>query len=280
MPRKRSVKRKNIVVISDTHCGCHMGLCPPEGITLDDGVHIKPSKMQLEVWKAWREFWDKWVPQVLKGEPFTLVHNGDAIDGKHHGSTTQFTQNIEDQRRIAEAALIPEIAKAEEYYHIRGTEAHVGPSSEYEETLAKTLGAIPNDIGQHARHELWMKCGDGLLHFLHHIGTTGSSAYESTAVYKELVEAYVESGRWGDEPPQCIVRSHRHRNFECRVPCDKGYAMAVVTAGWQLKTPFVYKIPGGRQSQPQIGGTIIRAGDEDHLYTRHFVRRLDRPDPV
>jgi MFS family permease len=63
------------------------------------------------MWSLWREFWDVWVPEVTKGEPYDLVHNGDVIDGVHHGSTTQISHNIEDQLRIAEAVLGPQIAK-------------------------------------------------------------------------------------------------------------------------------------------------------------------------
>src|SRR5260370_29961508 len=44
--------------------------------------------------------------------------------------------------------------------------------------------AIPTPDGQHARWELWKQVGKGLVHFSHHIGTTGTNHYESTAVHK------------------------------------------------------------------------------------------------
>lgn len=275
--RPRKGECPNVVVISDPHCGCRLGLCPPEGIELDDGGHYKPSALQLKVWAHWREFWDEWVPQVTHGEPFALVLNGDAVEGVHHGSVTQISHNLTDQARLAEAVLGP-VARAARggYYHVRGTEAHVGASAQNEERLAASLGAIPNDVGQHAHWDLWKRLGSGLIHFNHHIGTTGSSAYEATAVGKELVEAFVEAGRWGDEVPQVVVRSHRHRYMEVRMATDKGYGISLVTPGWQLKTPFAHKIPGARVSQPQIGGVIVRVGDEE-LHTRAFVRRIERP---
>ena len=86
----------------------------------------------------------------------------------------------------------------------------------------------------------------------------------------------MEAGRWNEEAPQGIVRGHRHRNFECRVPSANGYAMAIVVAGWQLHTPFAYRIPGARQSEPQIGGTLIRVGDEEP-FARHRVWHMARP---
>jgi hypothetical protein len=118
---------------------------------------------------------------------------------------------------------------------------------------------------------------------MHHIGSTGSAAYETTAVHKELTESFVEAGRWGDEPPQIIVRSHRHRCSEVRIPAMKNgetcYATSFTTAGWQGKTPFTFKIPGARISQPQVGGSLIRAGDEE-THTRHKYWRIARPKIV
>src|SRR6185295_8990045 len=105
------MKTRNIVVISDTHCGCRLGLCWPQGSKLDDGGLYAPSRLQLVVWSWWREFWDVWVPKATKGEPFICVHNGDVIDGVHHNSTTQISHNIKDQKDLAIAILRPEIEK-------------------------------------------------------------------------------------------------------------------------------------------------------------------------
>lgn len=278
MEVEMKTETRNLVVVSDLHVGCQLGLCPSGGLPLDEGGVYSPSKAQRAVWRVWREFWDKWVPMATRGEGFDLVMNGDAIDGSHHGSTHQISHNPADQEAWAFSILEPIVAhpKCNRYYHIRGTEAHVGQSGEAEERLARRLGAIPNEVGQHARYELWKRVGPALVHVMHHIGTTGSQAYESTAVHKELVEAYVEAGRWGDEPPDVLVRAHRHRSFETRIPAKRGAAIATVTPGWQLKTPFVWKIAGARQSQPQFGGLMVRAGDEDPIYVRHFVQRLAR----
>lgn len=265
----------NWVVVSDLHCGCRLGLCPPEGVALDDGGTYLPSRLQSKVWAFWREAWDDWVPHVTHGEPYALVVNGDAVDGVPHRATTPISANLEDQTRIARAVLAPLVERASAYYHVRGTEAHVGKAGVEEERLARDLGAIPNEDGMYARYELWARCGPGLIHFLHHIGVTGSSAYEATAVNKELNEEFAEAARWREEPPDIIVRSHRHRHIEVRVPTARGYGIAFTTAAWQLKTPFAWKVPGGRLAPPQLGVHLIRYGDED-LYTRHRVWHLSR----
>lgn len=267
----------NLIVVSDTHCGDRLGLCSPEGMRLDDGGRALPSPLQGKVWSWWTEFWAEWVPDVTRGEPYAVICNGDAIDGVHHNSTTQMSQNLEDQSELAYQIFEP-IAKGckGKYYHLRGTESHGSPSCREEERLAKRLGAIPNDEGQFARWELWIRVGKGLVHIMHTIGSAGSMAYETSAIQKELEQAFVEAGRWNDEIPDVVVRSHRHRNCETRIQSYKGFATCCVTAGWQLKTPYTYKIAGARQTRPQIGGTLIRCGDED-IYTRHKLWKIERP---
>jgi hypothetical protein len=268
----------NLIVISDTHCGCRLGLCPPR-VKLDDGGYYEYSKWQREVWRYWREFWDKWVPAATHGEPWDLVHNGDAIDGVHHNSTTQVSHNIQDQILIAYAALAPIVERCKasggKYYHVRGTEAHVGKSGVYEEQLAEKLKATQNEDGQYSRYELWKNVGGALVHLLHHIGTTSSAAHEASAVNAELTAEYVEAARWNRRPPDYVVRSHRHRYIAVDLDSSRGYAAGLVTPGWQLKTPFAYKVAGARISEPQFGGLIIRQGDQEFYYRRR-VWSLER----
>jgi len=282
MSRGKEVEISSLVVVADTHCGCGLGLCPPHRIKLDQGGFYLPSRFQRKVWRWWRKFWDEWVPLATRGEPFGVVHGGDIIDYRHHGSTTQISQNIDDQSAIADEIMAPIVEQCEgRYWQIRGTEAHSGPSSEAEETLAKQLGAIPNELGQHARYELWKWVGGRaiLVNVMHHIGTTGSSAYESTAVFKEMVEAFVESARWGNRAPDVVVRAHRHRFMRTEVASSRGRAVSVVVPGWQGKTPFLHRTAGARQSQPQFGGILVRLSDEGEPYVRHQVWKLSRPKP-
>jgi hypothetical protein len=276
MPRKKKTKPLiNLIVISDLHCGCRLGLCPPE-VQLDDAAIYTQTPIQRDIWKRWGEFWTVWIPRATKGEPFAVVLNGDALDGVHHRAVTQISHNLTDQARIAKAVLRPVVEACEgRYYHIRGTEAHVGPSGQEEERLAEELGAIPDAEGRHARWELWIEVGVGLVHITHHIGTASGLAYETTAIQKEAEQALVEAARWDERFPDVLVRSHRHRNAETRLKTKHGFLTACTTPGWQAKTPFVFKIAGGRQTQPQIGGTLVRS-DETDIYTLHRLWNLAR----
>jgi len=268
---------RNAIVVSDTHCGDRLGLCPAEGVALDDGGWFTPDPIVKKMWKMWLSFWSDWVPEVTRGEPFCVIHNGDAINGKPHQTIGNITDDLEDQVQIAYDILKPVVELCEgRYYHIRGTEAHIGKGGSDEERLAKRLGAIPNEIGQHARKDLWLELGKGLVHVMHHIGSTSSSAYEATAVFKEWNEEVVEAGRWGLRRPDVVVRSHRHRCIETRAPTANGYGISVVTPCWQLANMYCFRHAGARVTTPQIGGIAICDGEHDGLYTRTKVWKIER----
>ncbi len=279
MPTPAS-KLNNLVIVSDIHAGCRLALCPPEGINLDDGGTYLPSRFQKKLWTYWRFFWDEFVPEAVRGEDFGVIVNGDMVEGVHHRATTQISQNLGDQAEIAYQIMEPIASKHKgNFWVVRGTEAHVGASGVEEEKLAKRLGAVKSPEGQYARYELWKSCGPKLVHLLHHVGSTGSQAYEATAVHKELVESFAEAARWGRRPPDIIVRSHRHRHIETTIATGDSHstsrATAVVTPAWQGKTPFAWKIPGARLSTPQFGGIVIR-WSKDELFVRSKVWTVDR----
>jgi hypothetical protein len=272
------------IVISDLHCGCQYGLCPPTPITLDGGGTYSSSELQRKVWFWWEEFWNEWVPEATRGENYVVVINGDTIEGIHHNATTQISHNLNDQKHVAMEVLQPilSLSKAKKLFMIRGTQAHVGQAGEDEEKLAEILGAESDEIGNRARNELWLRIGEEqgtLCHFLHHISTAGSTAYEPTALAREFAVASEEAGRWRLEAPDIIIRSHRHRYNKTEFPTAHGYGICLTTPGWQLKTPLVWRIQGGRNSLPQFGGVIVRRGDEEH-YTRAFVKNITRTPEV
>ena len=114
------------------------------------------------------------------------------------------------------------------------------------------------------------------MHATHHIGTTGSQAYESTAVMRELAEAYAEAGRWRQRPPDVLIRGHRHRHIEIRVPTALGYGIAFTSPAWQLKTPYTFRIPGAGHA----ASAAASSAGAHRPHTRHWVRSPERPKEV
>jgi len=269
----------NIVVVSDLHLGCQLGLMPVQRFRLDGGGYYHRSRLQAVVARYWREFWDDFVPYATKGEPFAVVINGDLIDGRHHRATTQISQNLADQRRLAEIAIDPihEACKGR-LFVVRGTPAHSGESGEDEESIAKAIDAMPDEFGRYSRNDLWIRCGDALCHFMHHIGTSSRMAYETSAVMAELSEEFTVAARFSNQPPDIVCRSHRHKNVEISVPTDRYRGFSFVTSGWQLKTPFAWKI-NGKIVPPEFGGSVIRQGKR-HFYIEHYVKMVSRSKTV
>jgi len=248
--------KKAIVVISDLHVGSTSGLCPAEGIDLDEKDHYTPSRFVQEMHRVWELFW-KFNAEQCKGiKNRSLVINGDLVDGVHHNTVAVATSNIMLQEDAAGDILKPICKNFDRVFVTRGTEAHVGQSAQSDERIAKEIKAeIDQDTGKYSRWQLWLDVDDVVFNIAHHIGVTSSAAYESSAVMREMVAALVEAGQWGQKLPDVIVRSHRHRYIMLGIPSAKGLIQAVVTPGWQLRSPYVERID--RMRLPHVGGVIF-----------------------
>tara|TARA_R100000808_G_scaffold19628_2_gene42541 strand:+ start:1117 stop:1971 length:855 start_codon:yes stop_codon:yes gene_type:complete len=259
-------KTNNLVVVSDLHCGCRVGLCPPR-VSLDSAGLYKASAVQKKMWAYWKTFWRDFVPAATGGEPFVAVVNGDAVDGVHHGGKFLISPNIADQIKIAAACLQPVTEAASALFLIRGTETHVGAAAELEEILGHQVGAVRDASGLFSRFELRKTIGPGtgrVVHFAHHISGTTSPASESGAVNRELTNTFIESAQWKKETPVAVIRSHRHRfchvqipvRMEGQQPHQTTTGHSLTTPAWQAATPYVHRI--ARDSSPQFGGVVIR----------------------
>lgn len=274
----------SLVPVADLHSGCQLGLLPGKGFRLDDGGWYKPNPFQKWLWRCWLYFWDQWVPLATREDDYGVVLLGDALEGRHHQATTQWTHNLATQADAAYEILAPIVAKCEgRYWHVRGTEAHSGPAGEQEEMLAKRLGGQRNPEGKYAWDELWKWVGPNhaiLVHLLHHIGGTSSQAYEATAVHKEYTESCVAAAKQGLRAPDFIVRAHRHRFIRTEVSTWNERGVGLVLPGWQGKTPLTYRMALARLSPPEVGGAMIRYSEEGEPYARHWVKGLKRPKAV
>ena len=279
------------IAISDLHTGCQMGLCHPDGARLDEGGTYAPSELQVKIYQIWEHVWHHWLREIVGKQKFDLINNGDSIDGVHHNSVTQWSHNLKDQKEHAALLLSVPVGLCRksggDYYHIRGTEAHGGQSGQYEEELAKTLGAVPNPAGQYARYFLRKWLGNPnrrfLVHYSHHIAGTSSASYESTAVYKELVAAWTDAARWGRQAPDVVVFGHRHRHFDIPVPImfegKRRRARAIVLPGWQGPTPLVYRLAGSSKITSQFGAVALLLTPEGEVYTREYVYTPEQEPP-
>jgi hypothetical protein len=273
---------KSIIVISDLHVGSTVGLCPPQVSVVDRGTY-ECNKFQEALYHYWQDFWKIFVPRAVKGsKKVVLIINGDVIDNVHHETVNILSNSIEVQESAAVSilngirSLCP--VKIHEIYMVAGTEAHAGRAAESERRIAKAIGAIPDETGEHTPYQRWLDVDGTIVHFAHTIGTTSSAAYESSAPMRELVASMVEAAQWGRPMPDILVRSHRHRFIEVPIPTEGGRIRVVVTPGWQLRTPFVERVD--RMRMPHIGGVVFQLGEEHSCQVKEKLYPLPDPKPV
>jgi len=263
-----------IVVVGDTHFGSLVALAPPV-IDCADGQQLIASNLQKLIWSYWCNFWN-WTEDVLGGDPFILVHNGDMCDGRHH-RCLQLADGgkLNTQQAIAEEVMTPHVKRAQAYYQISGTPAHAGESSEVEESVAKHLGAVKDTEGKRwTRQTLWVQTKTGeVIQFAHHIATSSAHAYKSSPAMRLMAQAFADAGERGLKPPNIMVRSHVHDYIEVK----RQNCRVVVCPCWQAKTGFIWK--KDTITEPVIGGLIIRQG-EYGIHIREKTFTLPRPELI
>lgn len=272
---------KAVISISDLHIGSTTGICLESVDTVDKGEY-RGNKYQRTLLKYWRNFWKVVVPEYTSGaSKIVLEINGDIIDGVHHNTVNILSNSwaVQEQAAIELLQDARDLCpvKIDEIYIVKGTEVHTGPAGESEERIAKAIGAVPNEIGEYASYQWWLKVDDVPFQFAHHIGVTSSAAYESSAPMRELVAALVEAAQWGQILPRVVERSHRHRFIPVAIPSRYGRIHAIITPGWQLRTPFVERID--RMRMPHIGGIVYRVEGE-HIDVWEKIYQLPGPKPL
>lgn len=264
------------MVVSDLHVGSTAGLCSPK-MHMDGGGGYRPSKFQRGVWRYWQHFWEEFVPsQIEKAEKTAVILNGDLIDGNHHGSVGIWT-NDPDCQADNTCDMLEPVKKIGKVYVVRGTEAHSGPGSKAEERIAKELGCMKDETGSYSQWQLWLDIDNQIVQSAHHISTTSSAAYETSAPMREMITGLVEAAQWGQKLPSLFIRSHRHRFVTVPMTTRAGRVQAVITPAWQLRTPFVERID--RMRMPHIGGIVILV-EENECRISEKIYPLPGPKPI
>lgn len=244
-----------VAVTSDHHCGSTLGLCPPEGVRLDDGGTYRPSKAQKWVWRCWEEYWGR-ADALRKQHSADLYccYNGDLFEGDHHHTSQIISRNPEPQAYIADRVFgVPRALSPTATFIIRGTEAHVGPSGASEEAFARSLKAEPDPVsGKWSWWHLRQELHGVLLDFQHH-GRMGQRPWtESNVVSLLAAQIFYEHARRKQRYPDLAIRSHHHRHADSG---DAHPVRVIQTPAWQLKTAHAHKVAA--DSLADVGGIFI-----------------------
>ena len=244
-----------IAITSDIHCGSTLAPCPPEGVRLDDGGQYLPSKAQRWLWEKWEDYHQRVAEKrrQLKADLWYLV-NGDAMEGDHHGTSQIISRNLEAQTYVQDRVFsVPMKLEPSRLFIVRGTEAHVGPSGNREEALARQLRAEKDkEADTWSWWRLRLKAHSTLMDFQHH-GRTGTRPWtKASAVGNLATEVFYEHAANGLTPPHLAIRSHRHVWGDSYKNCP---TRVIQTPAWQLKTAHAHKVAA--ESIADIGGIIL-----------------------
>lgn len=246
-----------LAVTSDQHTNSTLGLCPDEGVRLDDGGTYKPSKPQRWTWQGWTSYW-KEVDRIrrdLKADLY-CIFNGDLHEGQHHRNTQVISQNPETQAYVSERVFgIPKALHPKRVFVVRGTEAHAGPGGSSDEATARWLKAERDEVSQTWSHwHLRLEVNGVLIDCQHHPGTHGKLPWTQPQAMQRLAFLiWAEHMQRGLRAPDLAIRSHRHQYGDSYKIQRR--TRAVITPAWQLKTSFAHKVAS--ESIADIGGMVV-----------------------
>lgn len=277
---------KHIVVcFGDTHCGSTVGLCPPEGIALDDGGLYMPNRGQEWLWNNWEEAWAKIksLKRKHRQAKLHLVLNGDLTDGDHHRTTQIATGHEGVHVHCAmEVLRVPLALKPDSIHILRGTPAHVGRAGGMEEGLAKALKGQgwkvieDPDTGNASSYHRLIKFG-GLTFDVKHHGRMGMRAHTKGPYIRWYAQdIFFNYLMDGEEAPDLAIRSHFHQ-FADSGKIHKIKTRAVALPAWQLATEYVHRVA---ESLADVGLVWFEVDNDDDYTMGTLLFKPERPTTV
>jgi hypothetical protein len=228
-PAKAKTKPRLLVILSDLHAGSDVGLLP-EKVTLDDGQELGHGEnpWQKWLWSEWLKM-HEWVEKVTGADEFSLLLNGDTIEGIHHRSDEVMAAKIVEHCTIAEAALRPIVDAATDVMATRGTECHTRDLETY---LMRRL-----DRGK-AHDFIQFDFNGVLVDCRHHMPVTSRLHLEATGLAIVAANNRSNAIRAGHAPARIFLRGHRH------IPgiYSDGEVLVGVTGAWQGLTRHGKKV--------------------------------------
>jgi hypothetical protein len=258
-----------IVVLSDTHSGGSTALFPNRYMQFKHSDH-KPSKLQRAMWKHFEKC-AQYAREHRQGKRLIVIHNGDAIEGVHHGSLQAVTF-IKDEQAEIHIELMDYFLTAADFnretdqlFYVSGTEVHVG---EKEDRIAKDLGAN----GKRAYDQLELEVNGKMLWIAHHGKKKGAGANEGNALRNFLRDQYLDCKKIDRRPPNILISGHVHtaawNMYVAREKAGYHVVHGIICPSWQAKTRFVYK--AAPMEVNEIGAVFLEIAADGQIGTPHF----------
>lgn len=261
-----------VIVVSDTHIGSTVGLCPPL-VNLDDGGTYKASQGQRWLWECWLKFSlrVKTIADANPGATVNLILNGDTVEGDAKRRSNQIiTRNRATLLTLASETLAPLIDVSSRAFFIRGTAAHVGKSAELEEELASDCTiAVHNDKVA----SWWSLYADfsGVCFDIAHHGRLGTKPWNRPgALITHTFEKMLAYQKRGERVPDVFIQSHNHKYGDTGGNLS---SLGIACPAWQLSTEYSTRIAAAELAD--VGGLIFVI--ENGAYTWQKVQYQPKP---
>lgn len=207
-----------------------------------------------------------------KGNRLIVVHDGDAIDGNHHGSLQAVTFDPAEQAEVHIELMDTFLrtanftSKTDRLFYVSGTETHVGDG---ENGIAADLEAEGGKVFDHLELEI----NGRLIWFVHHGPKRGKGALEGNALRNYLRDTYWDAKKINVQPPDMIVTGHVHtatyNNYVIREKDSYRIIHGVICPSFQAKTRFTYKVAPIERNE--IGCVFIEIGASGAISVPAFL---------
>lgn len=234
------IKDTLIIPLSDMHSGGATALFPPHFWQGKHNNHT-PTKSQ----KAMFQHFDKcaeYVRKNRKNKRVVVVHNGDAIDGVHHGTLEVVTYSQNEQLDIHVELMeyfLDKIGfdrrKGDQLYYTEGTESHVRDD---EDRLAKFLPVQLSDEGLLVHPELMLNINGRKVLFLHHGPTRGRGVNRGNPLRLWMGSLFWTNLLKGYDQPDLVITGHTHTPAYNTYVQDWKVIHGVICPSWQMKTRY------------------------------------------
>lgn len=266
-----------LAVVSDVHAGSTVAPCPPEGLRLEDGGTVLPSKAQNWLWECWEDYW-RAVADVrqAQGASLGVLCNGDACDGIKHGTHQSVSPTMEGQFYVMQRVFsVPQALKPDWWVFTKGTPSHVGNNAEVESSLAKMMGGERDPATGGWTWYHWEAELHGVRISARHHGRTGGRPWTMASAAGILAtEIFIYYAREGKPHPHLAFRSHKHTAADS---FDDQPVRVISTQAWQLHTEFTHKVVPEPSVMSAVGGLIVVIQPDG---TYEVIKKRYRPDPT
>ena len=191
----------NVLIMGDTHGGAAGGLLPPPYWS-----------EQLKVMQSLAYGW--WLEAITEFGPWDVgLFTGDATDGEGKKGTmdTVIPDTLEQAASQEEIYAAPGIEKQNMYF-VRGTPFHSSGTYNYEDPLAKALGAS-------IENEQLVSILGLKIHLRHALGRSDTAYGQGTPLFRESIRDLVDATLSEQEPADIVIRGHVH--YSCRMTIGK-----------------------------------------------------------